>query len=115
MINSRLVPSLMVALFATVCSVRAQVVFSLDVDEGGDITSVLFHTAGTNPVTPAATSTGSAIEFTHVGTTPTDTTEPISQWALGAGSTPRDFAPDLGAKWQITFTAKNNGASRPTG
>jgi arylsulfatase A-like enzyme len=92
---------------------RAQVIFSLDVGEFSDITSVLFHSEGTNVVTPSAGTTGSAIQFTHNGAVPLDATDVVSQWAIGNGASPTNFAPLLGSQWQFTFTA-NNSASTAT-
>lgn len=113
MIRLRIFSGILSVLLATVFPVRSELVYYLDMGEFDTVTDVLFHAAGTNPVTPTATSTGGAIEFSHTGTTPTDTTEPISQWALGTGTTPLDFASQLGSVWQITFTAKDNGG-QPT-
>jgi hypothetical protein len=97
---------------SAIMTARAQVVFSLDVGEFSDIASVLFHSEGTNVVTPSAGTTGSAIQFTHTGTTPTDATDIVSQWAIGNGSVATNFAPVLGSQWQLTFTA-NNSAGNP--
>jgi len=92
---------------------RSQVVFSLDVGEFSDITSALFHSEGTNAVTPSAGTTGSAIQFAHNGSVPTDATDVVSQWAIGYGASPTNFAPLFGPQWQLTFTA-NNSASTAT-
>ena len=102
-----------VAMAVAIMPARAQVVFSLDVDQFSDVTSVLFHSEGTNVVTPSAGPTGSAFQFSHSGSTPADSTDVVSQWAIGHGASPTNFAPVLGSQWQLTFTA-NNSASTAT-
>lgn len=87
----------------------AQTVLTLDTSSTGDITAPLAHYEGTEPVAASLSSVGGELKFTHTGSTPTGSTDIVTQWAVGTGTTPLDLSGLVGPMWQVTWNAGHDG------